>query len=133
LPFVSKQTVIFAKCCQSDTGSHARRTGSPQGILAFALFGETSRKDEAILEVDSPRGFAAFVRHSLLFDLSRSRVDAPDLSILASEDDLGSIPIPASRIDLKTRKELQSYLDIITSGLTFNHNISYEQKIVQDW
>ena len=68
------------------------------------MFGESGREDEPILEVDRPRGFAALVRLGLLFDLSRPWVDAPDLSIFASEDDLRAVPIPTTRIDLKDTK-----------------------------
>ncbi len=97
--------MVLADLTLARPSANVRRTWSSQRVLTLALFGESGREDEAILEVDRPRGFAALVCHGLLFDLTRPWVDAPDLPIFASKDDFGTVPIPASRIDLKDNND----------------------------
>ena len=43
---------------------------SSKGILTLALLGEPGGEDEAVLQVDGPRSFVAFVSESLFFDFA---------------------------------------------------------------
>ena len=75
------------------------RTWRSQRILSFAVLRETGCKYEPVLQVDGPGGLVPLMSHGLLLDIAGSRIDSTDFSILASENYVTSVPVPASGVD----------------------------------
>ena len=61
-------------------------------ILPLALLREPGREHQTVLQVDGSRSLVAIVRYGLL-------LHSPDFPILAGEQNLGSVPVPASGVD----------------------------------
>ena len=59
------------------------------------MFGESGCEDLTILEVDSLSPLGALVGDGLLLYVTVPGVDPPNLLVLAGEEDLGSVPVPA--------------------------------------
>ena len=68
-------------------------------ILPLALLREPGREHQTVLQVDGSRSLVAIVRYGLLLHFAGSRIHSPDFPILAGEQNLGSVPVPASGVD----------------------------------
>ena len=74
-------------------------TWCPQRVLSFTLLGKSSCEDQTVFQVNCSGSFVALVCQGLLLNLTGSWIHSSDLSILASEQNLWSVPVPASGVD----------------------------------
>ena len=85
-------------------------SGGPQAVLPLTVLGEARREDEAVLQVDSLGSLAALVGHGLLLHVAVPGVHSPDLLVLAGEEDLAAVPVPAGGEDEVGEGEVQQTL-----------------------
>ena len=85
-------------------------SGSPQTVLSLTVLGEACREDESVLQINSLGALAALVGHGLLLDIAVPGVDPPDLLVLAGEENLAAVPVPAGGEDEVRESEVQEAL-----------------------
>ena len=85
-------------------------SGGSQAVLSLTVLGETCREDEAVLQVDGLGSLAALVGDGLLLHITVPGVHSPDLPVLAGEEDLAAVPVPAGGEDEVGESEVQETL-----------------------
>lgn len=76
-----------------------QRFRTPETVLALAHLVEPGGENQASLQENGPRGLGALVAVPLLVNLASSRVDDPDLLVLAGVQQFGPIVAPRGRED----------------------------------
>ena len=72
-----------------------RHTWSSQTVLPLAVLGEARGEDEPVLQVDGLGALGSLVGHGLLLHVPVTWIHAADLPVLAREQHLTSVPVPA--------------------------------------
>ena len=85
-------------------------TWSSETVLSLTVLGEPGGEHQTILEVDCLGALGPLVCHSLLLHVAVPGVDSPDLLVLAGEEDLAAVPVPAGGEDEVGEGEVQETL-----------------------
>merc|ERR1719510_1827529 len=85
-------------------------SGGSETVLPLTVLGEACREDEAVLQINSLGALTALVGHGLLLHVAVPGVNSPDLLVLAGEEDLAAVPVPAGGEDEVRQGEVQETL-----------------------